>query len=414
MNVKKIAVFVFIFSVLVQPALHAQTNNDDLTLIALGDTRVAFQGAPIPIAFKRILTEMNLINPDFIVHTGDLVFGYGDSEDQLKIEYSTIGNLLSSMVPKIYFVPGNHDFQTPTTTRYFKELSGQEKDYFSFDREGISFIILNTELPGQVGEISGKQRSWLEKELETKKDSRAVFVFMHRPLFSFLIPNADKKGNLAESIYNFVSEKARWSLIDLLTKYKVTAVLAGHEHLYYRTDYKGVPFITLGGGGATFSAPPDKGGFFSYMIITVKGKKTSFNLMEPYHFSIETTTYKKNGKTYGEVLVHNIHGELLEGIIHLRGIKLTLPKGEYTVKGESVVPAHQIVKVLEATGTLKKHGSLIENIEQKKVQSLIDKNINPQIYKIEPNEKDSNMADVWIDFEAPGTVSVRLTVIPKS
>ncbi|MCW4019780.1 MAG: hypothetical protein NWF14_00905 [Candidatus Bathyarchaeota archaeon] len=33
-----------------------------------------------------------------------------------------------------------------------------------------------------------------------------------------------------------------------MTKYKVTAILAGHEHLYYRTDYKGVPFITLGGG----------------------------------------------------------------------------------------------------------------------------------------------------------------------
>ncbi|TKJ46329.1 hypothetical protein CEE34_09140 [Candidatus Aerophobetes bacterium Ae_b3a] len=159
----------------------------------------------MPVAYKRILTDINLINPDLIVHTGDLVFGYGDSEEQLKIEYSKVGKLISTVVPKIYFVPGNHDFQTPLTTKHFIELTGQKRDYFSFDREGVTFIILNSDVPGQVREITGEHRKWLENELEKKKSSRGIFVFMYRPPFSFLkeqgvqyiqfIPLVERKSN---------------------------------------------------------------------------------------------------------------------------------------------------------------------------------------------------------------------------
>lgn len=196
MNFKKIAVLLFLFLLLLHPSLCAELKDDDLVFTVFGDSRVAFQGAPIPVAYKRILTEINLINPDLIVHTGDLVFGYGDSEEELKIEYSNVGKLVSTVVPRIYFVPGNHDFQTPLTTKHFIELTGQKRDYFSFDRKAVTFIILNTDVPGQVGEITGEQRKWLANELEKKKSSRAIFVFMHRPLFSFLKPNADDKGDL--------------------------------------------------------------------------------------------------------------------------------------------------------------------------------------------------------------------------
>lgn len=412
MNFKKIAVLLFLFLLLLHPPLCAEPKDDDLVFTVFGDSRVAFQGAPIPVAYKRILTEINLINPDLIVHTGDLVFGYGDSEQQLKIEYSNVGKLVSTVVPKIYFVPGNHDFQTPLTTKHFMELTGQKRDYFSFDRKGVTFIILNTDLPRQVGEITGEQRKWLENELEKKKSSRAIFVFMHRPLFSFLKPNADDKGDLPEAMYNFVSEQARWDLIDLLVKYQVTAVMAGHEHLYYRTDYKGVPFITLGGGGATFSAPPDKGGFFSYMIVSVKGEEVKFDLMEPYHFSVETKTYQKNGKTYGEALIHSIHAEALKGVIPLRGIKLTLPQGEYTVKGESLVSAHQMVKIGEALGAMTKGSPEVEKATEKEIQGLIKEYLKPYIHKIEPNKEKRNMVDVWISLDTP--FSVLLTVSPES
>jgi len=410
MGFKRIAFFIVVLSLMLQPALRAETEDDDLLFVVFGDTRVAYQGAPIPVAFRRILTEINLINPDLVVHTGDLVYGYGDSEEQLKVEYSSIGKLMSSVVPKIYFVPGNHDFQTPLTTRYFKEMTGQKEAYFSFDYKDVTFIILNTDAPGRVGEIAGEQLKWLENELEMKKDSRAVFVFMHRPLFSFLLPNADQKGDLAEPMYNFVSEKARWSVIDLLTRYKVTAVFAGHEHLYYRTDYEGIPFITLGGGGATFSVPPDKGGFFNYMIVSIKDKEVEFDLMEPYHFSVETRTYQKDGKTYGEALVHNIHGEVFKGVIPLHGIKFTLPKGNYTVKGESVVSPRQMVKAGESLGIVEKSA---EEAKEKQIQALIAENLKPSIHKIEPNKEDNEMVDVWVGVDAPGTFSVRLSVIPE-
>ena len=74
------------------------------------------------------------------------------------------------MVPEVCFVPGNHDFQNPLTTNYFIGMTGQKKDYFSFDQKGVTFIILNTQVPDQVAEITGQQRKWLESELEKKKE----------------------------------------------------------------------------------------------------------------------------------------------------------------------------------------------------------------------------------------------------
>ena len=92
MNVNKIVLLIFVFLLLISPVLCAQANDDEFSLVIFGDTRVAFQGAPIPVAFERILTETDLINPDLVVHTGDLVWGYGDSESQL--QYSEIAPMV--------------------------------------------------------------------------------------------------------------------------------------------------------------------------------------------------------------------------------------------------------------------------------------------------------------------------------
>jgi hypothetical protein len=386
---------------------------EDFNFMVFGDSRISFPSSPIPPAYKQILKETNLINPDLVFHTGDLVFGYGDSAQELKDEYASISNLMSTVIPKIYYVPGNHDYQNQYTTALFVKLTGQKEGYFSVKHKGATFIVLNTDIPGQVGDVAGEQRLWLEKELEKNKYSSTIFIFMHRPLFSFLIPDADKKGEYSHSPeYDFVSEAARKSLLDLITKYKVTAVFAGHEHLYYRVDYEGIPFITLGGGGAAFSAPPEKGGFYHYMIVSVSGDKVKLELMEPYQFLIEQRYYKKGSKTYGEAVIHDMHAPILKRPLPLRGIKFTLPKGKYGVAVDTFIPHERILKVEEAEDKYRQ-GSITEKVEALKIKMVLPRAVNASIYKIEPNKQDKNKIDVWVKANSPGTLSIRLTIKPE-
>ena len=68
----------------------------------------------------------------------------------------------------------------------------------------------------------------------------------------------------------------------------------------------------------------------------------------------------------------------------------------------------------EAVGTIPKTGPETEKVKEKEMQMLISEDLRPYIYKIELNKKNREMVDVWLDLDAPGTFSVRLTVIPES
>lgn len=385
---------------------------DNITFVVVGDTRVATPGAPIPEAYKRILEESNLIAPDFIFHTGDVIFGYGDSEHQVKTEYSNVDQVHALVNSRIYFVPGNHDYNTAHIIKLFKEMSDQTRDYFSFDYHGAGFIVLNTEIPGQVGKVTGDQWDWFVEELEARKDYPEVFVFMHRPLF---YPNklaVSKHGKPVGLKKYWESEKNRVDLIQLMLKYKVDAVMAGHAHLYFRTDYKGLPFLTIGGGGATFSAPVETGGFFHYLVVTVRGKKTTLNLMEPYQLSVNINYLTKDGKSYGEAVIHNFHGELDKGMVPLRGIKFTLPKGKYSVKAEGIVSEATMTEAAEFVLDLDDYGK--DSREQsEKIKALMAGYLKPTIYRVSPNPEKKEMIDLWVSLDMPGTFPVRVTVSPE-
>jgi len=377
--------------------------------IVFGDTRLATPGEPLPDAFKRILEEARLIRPDFLVHTGDLVLIYGGDEKAEKEEYDRVDAFITNLEHRGYFTPGSHDYSSPQALSNFKKLTNQSKDYFSFDYKGAGFIILNTELPGQVGRVTGEQREWLEQELETRKDYPEVFVFLHRPLFTPERTYRESNGSWKPQSNFYASDKERKDLVSLFVKYKVSAVFSGHQNLYYRNDYQGVPFITIGGSGASFSAPVDKGGFFHYMIVSVTKKDINFNLMEPFQFSVQVKYYNKEGRAYGEALINNLHGEVKRGTIPMNGIKFTMPKGKYKIRAESVLSAKTMMDAGESVLTISEYGEN-EGEAQEKLRAVIVRFLKPVIYKEEPNPDHPDMVDLWVRLETPGTFPVRLTV----
>jgi 3',5'-cyclic AMP phosphodiesterase CpdA len=177
------------------------------------------------INFEKAIRAANRLHPAFVVVCGDLV-NQGGNKDQIA-EYSRIAGELDPSIP-LYNVPGNHDVgNTPTE----KSLSGYRKnfgaDYYSFTSGTLFGIVLNSSLffdPSLVPEEAAKQDQWLRTTLEeaAKKKYTNILIFQHIPWF---INQPEEKDG-----YSNIPVARRRMYLDLLHKYGIKYVFAGHLH----------------------------------------------------------------------------------------------------------------------------------------------------------------------------------------
>ncbi|MDD5568732.1 MAG: metallophosphoesterase [Candidatus Omnitrophica bacterium] len=185
----------------------------------------------------------------FVVNVGDFTV-YGK-----EAEYTAYKKKIAQLKIPVYNVLGNHDgiyggwriFQ-----KYFGPL------YYSFDYENSHFVILNNAFKES---FDREEFDWLKKDLAASR-ARHKFVFMHKPTFD---PSEIYKD------YVMSGREVTQELVKLFEKYKVDYVLAGHIHGYAKAGRGGVTYIVTAGAGAHLYLPPEFGGFYHYVIITVDG-----------------------------------------------------------------------------------------------------------------------------------------------
>lgn len=157
-------------------------------------------------------------NPTDVVYTlGDNAYMDGTLSDFNRCYDPFWGHFKSRTRPAI----GNHEYNSPGANGYFEYfslLSGQ--NFYSYDLGAWHVVVLDTERGGSA------QLSWLEADLQ-RNSSKPMLAQMHRPLFS----SGPSGGNS--------SLRTIW---ELLNKYNVKIILAGHDHLYER-------FSKLNSGG---------------------------------------------------------------------------------------------------------------------------------------------------------------------
>jgi len=215
-----------------------------------------------PAVFRKIISEVNRSDAKFVVHLGDKIQGDRNKE-VAREQYKEFKSIIDELKITMYHTAGNHDIRkSKQNEKLHEELFGPL--YRSLAWKNSFFIILNTEQVGEEGNITGEQLEWLKRELEKSKKYRDLFVFMHRPLFSALFQGKDH--------FHFISSEHRNSLAELFKQYGVTAVFAGHEHLYHSGNRDGLQQVISGGGGAPFHFYP-KGNFHHYIIVNVKEKE---------------------------------------------------------------------------------------------------------------------------------------------
>lgn len=232
--------------------------------------------------------------PEFILFSGDMVSGNTDVAKEL----AQWNKVTQEYYPAQKFFPalGNHEHDETIFSNAFQhlpneQLQGYQKSAYYFDYGNARFITLNTERKEPYYNVVKKEQLiWLESLLKDNGKNQ-VFVQFHYPAF----PVGQHFG---ESLDGMPAQRDElWSILD---KYKVTAVIVGHEHNYNRrtidssfsangfTFRNNIQQITVGGAGAPLNnkVKDNKGvsvgpiNTYHYMVVDVKGTKSRFTVYD--------------------------------------------------------------------------------------------------------------------------------------
>ncbi len=245
----------------------APRRTEAFSFVVMGDNRPRSQTNTVqPEVFYEMISEVNLLDPDFAMLLGDLIFGYSKSPYRLRRMWDGFDKAVKTFTVPYYLIIGNHDISNPAMQKEYYERYGKEfKNYYSFNHHKSHFIVLDSEVVGNAGYITGKQLTWLKRDLKRNRTAEHIFVFMHRPLEEGVEPS-----NWMRDIH------------PLMVKYHVDTVFAGHWHVYQKMKTRdGVRYIITGGAGAPIGNSSINGSFFHYILVTVRGKKTNIAIIKP-------------------------------------------------------------------------------------------------------------------------------------
>jgi predicted phosphodiesterase len=231
-----------------------------------GDS-ATYEGNPAnAIVHRDIVDQIGKLNPDFVLHTGDIV-SRGDSLADWE-EFLEIAKPLMSRPKKLglaknfYPTIGNHDMPPDNYFQIFNfdPFSDYENAYYySFNYKNFHFVSLNTEINYDVG---SEQYNWLASDLAKAKD-KEIIIFFHRPAYS--------SGAHGQSL------SIQGSFVPLFEDYGARVVFSGHDHLYERSvpilgneEHKeGTVYVVSGGGSAKLYSQQTFGNWWTAKIKTI-------------------------------------------------------------------------------------------------------------------------------------------------
>jgi 3',5'-cyclic AMP phosphodiesterase CpdA len=197
--------------------------------------------------------------PTFILFGGDNVMNVdakgntGERADQL-IDVWNTALKAHCKLPHTTCI-GNHDIlglEQDAGKAWAVKQFGLEGKYFSFDRAGWRFVVLDSTFPLETGgykaKLDDQQFEWLKQELKQTPADRPVLVLSHIPVItvtSFFDGNNEKTGNwVVPGSWMHIDARR---IKDLVNQHKnVKLCLSGHEHLVDQVTYNGVTYCCNG------------------------------------------------------------------------------------------------------------------------------------------------------------------------
>jgi len=236
---------------------NAKDQSGEIRFMFFSDAHSRFQ------LLEKFIDQSNKQKPDLVIDGGDM------SHDGTEPELKKAAHDRTRIEAPVYLVKGNHDakFRGP-----FNEPPKEIPPFQSFDAKGVHFILLDN----QNEKLTEEQFGLLAEDLEKNKNKPTV-VSVHVP------PKLSEEGKLTKVIkklpLNFASPVMTETeqvekFMDLMSKYKVKAVLSGHTHKQDYFEKDGVKYINAGAvGGLT----PGWGIDQEYLDLAIKDGELKFS-----------------------------------------------------------------------------------------------------------------------------------------
>jgi len=207
-----------------------------------------------PEKLQKCVDHLNTVELSFVVHLGDFI-------DKDWESFDVVVPIYEKLKAPHYHVLGNHDFSVADDKKLLvPERLGMPSRYYSFEREGWRFIVVDgndlslyahpkgserhkesvairdtfeKKPPHYNGGVGDGQIAWLHTEFKAaEKASQPVVLFCHFPIFP-------KNG------HNLWNDS---QIVDLLDEYShIIAWINGHNHAGNYGEKDGIHYLTLKG-----------------------------------------------------------------------------------------------------------------------------------------------------------------------
>ncbi|MCP4137918.1 MAG: hypothetical protein GY754_43550 [bacterium] len=209
-----------------------------LRFIIFGNTNPASPFTGNAENLPRVISYINMENPALVIHSGNIIHGgyewMGIKEADLVRQYKNFNSKTALLTPTLYTIAGEKDLFNDSIDLY-KKYTGKYPNY-SFNYSNNHLVVLSA---GKKTKnlTSEYDIQWLKNDLERHKDSSAIFVFTHHPLFYY--SRQKLRGPKAEELHQ------------LFRKYPVKAVFSGSVPGYHEISKDSIRYIIAGCGGYT-------------------------------------------------------------------------------------------------------------------------------------------------------------------
>lgn len=231
-----------------------------------------------PNLLERAIAEVNDLEPDIVVCSGDLTtFGF-------KHEYQLARQYLDRLAcDSVVVVPGNHDSRNVGYV-HFEDFFGERNSVLR--TKGVTVVAVDSTEPdldhGQIGR--GRYR-WIEEQFAAEPAELRIFVLHHHLL---PVPGTGRERNV---VYD------AGDAIECLQRAGVHLVLSGHKHVPYAWRLENLFVVNTG----TVSSLRLRGHTRPcYNVIEVSGRHVDIWRRHPFHgqeriiqFSIDTLEFEK-------------------------------------------------------------------------------------------------------------------------
>ena len=166
----------------------------------------------VPNLMDRVVRELNELNPEVVVCTGDF------TNEGFRPEYKTAAAYLQQIRSRVLAVPGNHDARNVGYV-HFEEMIGPR--HWTADVGNVRLVGADSSEPDlDHGQIGRERYGWILEQFSEPADLK-VYVQHHHLL---PIPGTGRERNI---VYD------AGDLLEVLIRAGVQLVLTGHKHVPY-------------------------------------------------------------------------------------------------------------------------------------------------------------------------------------